>query len=72
MGTIGRIKKYKAFFVDKAGNNIDYTTFIYSDSYDDAMDRAKNLMNDMEDDSLVKANVVLITNQGSNWAGVYR
>jgi hypothetical protein len=72
MGTIGRIKKYKAFFVDKAGNNIDYTTFIYSDSYDDAMDRAKNLMNLMEDDSLVKANVVLITNQGSNWAGVYR
>jgi transcription elongation factor GreA-like protein len=72
MGTIGRIKKYKAFFVDKAGNNIDYTTFIYSDSYDDAMDRATNLMNDMEDDSLVKANVVLITNQGSNWSGVYR
>jgi len=72
MGTIGRIKKYKAFFVDKAGNNIDYTTFVYAHDYNEAMDRATNLMNDMEDDSLVKANVVLITNQGSNWAGVYR
>jgi hypothetical protein len=72
MGTIGRIKKYKAFFVDKAGNNIDYTTFVYAESYNEAMDRATNLMNDMKDDSLVKANVVLITNQGSNWAGVYR
>lgn len=72
MGTIGRIKKYKAFFVDKAGNNIDYTTFVYAENYNEAMDRATNLMNDMQDDSLVKANVVLITNQGSNWAGIYR
>lgn len=72
MGVIGRVKKYKAFFLDKAGNNIDYTTFIYSESHDDAMQRAKNIMELMEDDSLKDVNVVLITNQGSNWAGTYR
>jgi len=26
----------------------------------------------MEDDSLQDVNVVLITNQGSNWSGTYR
>jgi transcription elongation factor GreA-like protein len=36
------------------------------------MERANNLMNELKDDSLVKAIVVLITNQGSNWAGIYR
>lgn len=72
MGSIGRVKKYKAFFNDKAGNNINYTTFVYAHDHDEAIDRATNIMNDMKDDSLVKASVVLITNQGSNWSGIYR
>jgi len=72
MGLVSRVKKYKAFFKDKAGNNIDYTTFVYAKDYDEALDRATNLMNELKDDSLVKAQVVLITNQGSNWAGIYR
>lgn len=72
MGTIGRIKKYKAFFVDKAGNNIDYTTFVYAQDYNEAMDRANNLMNEMNDDNLSHAKVTLIINQGSNWSGIYR
>ena len=72
MGTIGRIKKYKAFFVDKAGNNIDYTTFVYAQDYNEAMDRANNLMNEMDDDNLSHAKVTLIINQGSNWSGIYR
>lgn len=72
MGVIGRVKKYKAFFLDKAGNNIEYTTFIYSESHDEAMQRAKNIMELMEDDSLQDVNVVLITNHRSNWSGIYR
>jgi hypothetical protein len=72
MGLVSRVKKYKAFFKDKAGNNIDYTTFVYAKDYDEALDRATNLMNELKDDSLVKAQVVLITNQGSNWSGIYR
>jgi transcription elongation factor GreA-like protein len=72
MGLVSRVKKYKAFFKDKAGNNIDYTTFVYAKDYDEALERANNLMNELKDDSLVKAIVVLITNQGSNWAGIYR
>jgi hypothetical protein len=72
MGLVSRVKKYKAFFKDKAGNNIDYTTFVYAKDYDEALDRATNLMNELKDDSLVNTSVVLITNQGSNWAGIYR
>jgi hypothetical protein len=72
MGAISRIKKYKAFFVDKAGNNIDYTTFVYAQDYNEAMDRANNLMNEMNDDNLSHAKVTLIINQGSNWSGIYR
>ena len=72
MGLISRVKKYKAFFKDKAGNNIDYTTFVYAKDYDEAIDRATNIMHELKDDSLVKAQVVLITNQGSSWSGIYR
>lgn len=69
---MNRIKKYKAFFVDKAGNNIDYTTFVYAQDYNEAQDRANNLMNSMNDDNLSHAKVTLIINQGSNWSGIYR
>jgi hypothetical protein len=67
-----RVKKYKALFRDKDGNNSNYTNFVYAKDHDEAMERANNLMNELKDDSLVKAIVVLITNQGSNWAGIYR
>jgi len=67
-----RVKKYKAFFVNNAGNNIDYTTFVYAQDTDDAKKRADAIMKDMKDDSLVMTSVVLITNQGSNWSGIYR
>jgi len=69
---MNRIKKYKVFFVDKAGNNIDYTTFVYAQDYDEAMDRANNIMNEMDDDNLSHASIALITNQGSSWSGIYR
>jgi len=72
MGAISRIKKYKAFFVDKAGNNIDYTTFVYAQDYNEAMDRANNLMNEMNDDNLSHASITLIVNQKDNWSGIYR
>jgi hypothetical protein len=72
MGLVSRVKKYKAFFKDKAGNNIDYTTFVYAKDYDEALERATNLMNELKDDSLVNTSVVLVTNQGSNWSGIYR
>ena len=67
-----RVKKYKALFRDKEGNYSNYSTFVYARDYNEAMERANNLMNELKDDSLVKAIVVLITNQGSNWAGIYR
>ena len=67
-----RVKKYKAFFVNNAGNNIDYTTFVYAQDTDEAKKRADAIMKDMKDDSLVMTKVVLITNQGSNWSGIYR
>ena len=67
-----RVKKYKAFFVNNAGNNIHYTTFVYAQDADDAKKRADAIMKDMGDDSLVMTKVVLITNQGSNWSGIYR
>jgi hypothetical protein len=72
MGAIGRVKKYKAFFVNNVGKNIDYTTFVYAQDTDEAKKRADAIMKDMEDDSLVMTSVVLITNQGSNWSGIYR
>jgi hypothetical protein len=72
MGAISRVKKYKAFFVDKAGNNIDYTTFVYDQDYNGALQRATDIMNDMKDDSLVKAIIAPVTNNGSNWSGIYR
>jgi hypothetical protein len=72
MGTVSRIKKYKAFFVDKAGNNIDYTTFVYAEDYDEALGRANNVMERLEDNDLSHAKVTLVINQGSNWSGVYR
>ena len=72
MGAISRVKKYKAFFINNVGKNIDYTTFVYAQDTDEAKNRADSLMNDMEDDSLVMTKVVLITNQGSNWSGIYR
>ena len=72
MGLVSRVKKYKAFFINNEGNNIDYTTFVYAQDTDDAKKRADAIMKDMEDDSLVMTSVVLITNQGSNWAGIYR
>ena len=67
-----RIKKYKAFFVNNEGNNIHYTTFVYAQDTDEAKNRADAIMHDMGDDSLVMTKVVLITNQGSNWSGIYR
>jgi hypothetical protein len=66
------VKKYKAFFVDKAGNNIDYTTFVFAKDSGEAMDRANNIMQEMQDDNLSHAIVTLVINQGSNWAGIYR
>ena len=69
---MNRIKKYKVFFVDKAGNNIDYTTFVYAQDYDEAMDRANNIMNEMDDDNLSHASITLIVNQRDNWSGIYR
>jgi hypothetical protein len=67
-----RVKKYKAFFMNNVGKNIDYTTFVYAQDADDAKKRADAIMKDMGDDSLVMTKVVLITNQGSNWSGIYR
>jgi len=72
MGAISRVKKYKAFFMNNAGNNIDYTTFVYAQDKDEAKKRADAIMEDMKDDSMVKTSVVLVTNQGSNWSGIYR
>lgn len=72
MGTFSRIKKYKSFFVDKAGNNIDYTTFVYAEDYDEALARANNIMKDMNDDTLVKAIVVLINGHTREWNRLYR
>ena len=72
MGIMRSIKKYKVFFVDKAGNNIDYTTFVYAEDYDEALGRANNVMERLEDNDLSHAKVTLVINQGSNWSGVYR
>lgn len=72
MGAISRVKKYKAFFVDKSGNNIDYTTFVYDTDYNGAKKRADAIMVAMKDDNLIKTIVAPITNKYSNWAGIYR
>jgi hypothetical protein len=72
MGDISRVKKYKVFFVDKAGNNIDYTTFVYDTDYNGAKIRADAIMKDMKDDNLSHTIIAPVTNQGSNWAGIYR
>jgi predicted alpha/beta superfamily hydrolase len=72
MGLMRRVKKYKAFFVDKAGNNIDYTTFVYARDSGEAMDRANNIMQEMQDDNLSHAIVTLIINSRDNWSGIYR
>jgi hypothetical protein len=72
MGTVSRIKKYKAFFVDKAGNNIDYTTFVYAENYDEAQARANNVMKSIKNDNLSHATVTRIESGSNNWSGIYR
>lgn len=72
MGTFSRVKKYKALFRDKAGNNINYSTFVYAEDYDEALARATNIMNDMNDDTLVKAIVVLINGHTREFNRLYR
>jgi hypothetical protein len=72
MGLMRRIKKYKAFFVDKAGNNIDYTTFVYAEDYDEAQDRANNVMKSMNNNNLSHATVTRVESGSSNWSGLYR
>ena len=74
MGTSGTVaKKYKAFFVDRAGNNIDYTTFVYAQDYTEAKQRADDIMKAMNDDNLSHTIVTQIINQhGSSWSGIYR
>lgn len=67
-----RIKKYKAFFVDKAGNNIDYATFVYARDYNEAQERADNIMADMNDENIIKATVTYIEAGASSWSGIYR
>ena len=72
MGAISTIKKYKAIFVDRAGNNINYTTFVYAQDYNEAKERADDIMRSMNDDNLSRTIVVLISNRESSWSGIYR
>lgn len=72
MGTFSRVKKYKAFFTDKQGKDINYTTFVYAEDSDKAQEMANNILRDMNDDNLSHATVVYVVAKTRNWSGLYR
>ena len=68
---MNRIKKYKAFFINKEGKEI-HNKFIYAQNQNEAQERANNIMTDMNDKNLSHATVTFVSSGSSSWSGIYR
>lgn len=68
---MNRLKKYKAFFTDKEGKELN-SKIIYANDQNEAQERADNIMSDMNDKNIIKATVTYIEAGASSWSGIYR